>query len=356
MRSKSNALRLCTVLVVLTAIIGQRAAACECIIPDICRLVESHGVIFLGEVVRGGLDPGEDDWSGRPRSATLRVLEVFRGIPQGTQEVTIRLNYRKGMCSPAVYRRGEQTLVILLRANNGLLEDGACGASRLVKSSAEDFGYVRNYFRGLTETVIRGKVAANVSASLARFSLMDGYAKPIEGARVIAENAAGRHTATSNREGEYEFVGIPAGLYRIHAEKQGFSNTDRKFQEPGEYKVGVSSRGCALAYFGLFMKNVVEGSVRDLAGDPVRNAFVSLRGVGNENKYESVTNLRGSYRFETIEPGSYHVVVNLLGPTPMSPITTRFLGNSEDRILNVGPESRLRSVNFRVGPPTSVQK
>jgi hypothetical protein len=63
---RSNAVRLCTVLVVLIAVIAERAAACECRIPDICELVESSGVIFLGEVVQGGLDPGEDAWSGRP--------------------------------------------------------------------------------------------------------------------------------------------------------------------------------------------------------------------------------------------------------------------------------------------------
>src|SRR5262245_46783558 len=118
------------------ALLVEQAVGCSCASLSICELVEKADVIFLGEVIQGGLDPGEDAWSGRPRTATLRIIEDYKGLPPDVREVTISLQYFRGMCSPGVYRRGERTLAFLARPGaDGTLRDGACSGSRFEKDA-----------------------------------------------------------------------------------------------------------------------------------------------------------------------------------------------------------------------------
>ncbi len=129
------------------ALVVQQALACSCGGLSVCELVEKADVILLGEVIDGGLDPGEDAWSGRPQSATLRIVEAYKGLAPDVKEVTVALLYMPGMCSPAVYRRGERTLAFLGRpAADGRLRDGACGASRFAKDAAEDIKMLQRIF------------------------------------------------------------------------------------------------------------------------------------------------------------------------------------------------------------------
>src|SRR6185295_8241678 len=93
----------------MMAVLGEQALGCSCAVLSICELVEKADVIFLGEVIDGGLDPGEDAWSGRPQSATLRIIEAYKGLRTDVREITVALQYLPGMCSPGVYRRGERT-------------------------------------------------------------------------------------------------------------------------------------------------------------------------------------------------------------------------------------------------------
>src|SRR5206468_2366977 len=134
------------------------------------------------------LDPGEDAWSGRPQSATLRIVEAYKGLAPDVKEVTVALMYMRGMCSPAVYRRGERTLAFLGRAAaDGSLRDGACSASRFEKdAAAQDVQYIRNYFGGRTQTMIRGRVAANNPSDLVSFVLRSPDGTPVGGAQITA--------------------------------------------------------------------------------------------------------------------------------------------------------------------------
>src|SRR5215470_10530427 len=135
----SRRLRWTIAFTMTIALVVEPAFGCTCSALNICELVEKSDVIFLGEVIQGGLDPGEDAWSGRPQSATLRIVESYKGLPSDVKQITVALLYMPGMCSPAVYRRGEQTLAFLGRPTaDGMLHDGACSASRFAQDAAED--------------------------------------------------------------------------------------------------------------------------------------------------------------------------------------------------------------------------
>src|SRR5215470_1628874 len=145
----SRRLRWTIAFTMTIALVVEPAFGCTCSALNICELVEKSDVIFLGEVIQGGLDPGEDAWSGRPQSAKLRIIEAYKGLQPAVREVTVSLQYLGGMCSPGVYRRGERTLAFLRRAGtDGTLRDGVCSGSRFAKDVPDELQYVRAYFGG----------------------------------------------------------------------------------------------------------------------------------------------------------------------------------------------------------------
>src|SRR5271166_1900336 len=95
------------VLTVLAAFTAPKAIGCECRVRNICERVQEVPVIFLGEVIEGGLERGQDAYQGTAGFAKLRVVERYRGLPKDAKEVVIQLFFIPGMCSPMPYRRGE---------------------------------------------------------------------------------------------------------------------------------------------------------------------------------------------------------------------------------------------------------
>ena len=260
--------------------------------------------------------------SGRPQSATLRIIEAYKGLRPDVREITVALQYLPGMCSPGVYRRGERTLAFLAQpAAGGTLHDGACSGSRFAKDVPDELQYVRAYFAGRTQTTIRGKVAANTSSDLVSFVLRSPDGTPVTGStNYTAEGDAGRFSVNTNDRGEYAFVGIPPGTYNVSAVKRGYSrieDTDSPTRTPigipipktpqqsGLFPVNIHARGCAIQDLGLWTRNSVQGIVRDETGNAVAGINVFLQKVnGEQDRYgeEAKTNARGEFKFERIDP------------------------------------------------------
>src|SRR5438105_1381730 len=98
--------------IALVLLIPLRLFACECRILPICERLEYSPVVFIGEVIEGGLASLADDpWRSDVKHAKFKVLEVFRGLAAGTRTVDIHLHSLKGMCAPVPYSRGKRYLV-----------------------------------------------------------------------------------------------------------------------------------------------------------------------------------------------------------------------------------------------------
>jgi hypothetical protein len=216
--------RAAVVLAALTAITSQNAIGCECRVRNICERVQDVPVIFLGEVIEGGLEPGQDAWKSTAGFARLRVVERYKGLPRDAKEVAIQLLFIPGMCSPMPYRKGEQTLVFVGRDENGNLHDGGCTESWFAKDLQEDLAYVRRYFKGETSPTIRGRIAANETAHLVDFILDVDKGQPVEGAQVVAEAGGKKRSATTDSHGRYEIAGLTPGTYLVRAEKDGYTS------------------------------------------------------------------------------------------------------------------------------------
>ncbi len=336
-------------MAVLAAVPLTRAVACSCSYETICSRVEQARVIFLGEVIDGGLEPRQDAWHGTANFAKLRVVERFRGVALDTAEVVVKLGFIPGMCAPMPYRKGEQTLVFLYPKNaSDELFDGGCTQSRFAKDVPEQVDYARRYFKGDTLTTIRGRLAANTSDDSVDFTLDSNQGLPIAGARVIAERAEGKLSVVSDSHGSYEFTGLRPGVYTIRAEMEGYSSEDE------DSEVVVTERGCAVQNLGLWSHNVLEGFVYDQKGQAVPEIRAFLQKPSQFDRWgnESRTNAQGQYRFEQIDPGRYYLVVSPRGATPDSPYDTLFYGGSTSReqaeAVDITPTSSLHGYNFVV--------
>ncbi len=319
------ALRLALSLLSLAAI----ALACSCDPGTICDRIERHPVIFLGEVVEGGLQPGEDPWKGVAGTVRLRLRELYRGLPADTKEVSIQLMFSQGMCSGSPYRNGEQILVFTRRSAKGELSDGMCTASGSAKDYPEDLAYTRRYFAGQTTTSIRGRVVS-----------YRAWDTPIPNARLVAQGQGREFTATTALNGHFEIPNLPAGWYTVTAHANGYSLAEPPRPFP------LSARSCKELDLRLEPTNTVEGTLTDTAHSPVPNLKVYLRNPKGKAEYgaEARTDSLGRFRFPHVNPGTYELYVSPHGLEPRSPVARTV----HPQPITVTPASKITNIAFTI--------
>ena len=155
---------------------------------------------------------------------------------------------------------------------------------------------------------ISGKVVdAHTGAALARCSVQIADVK---------ERSESR-TVTSGDEGVFSFDGLPAGKYRLVAQRRGYMAL--AYEQHGEYSTAIAV-GPGLAsedlVFKLTAEGVIAGTVTDEAGEPVRAAQVRLfededtSGIRTTQHRQTVmTDDRGMYEIPGLRPGAYFLVV-----------------------------------------------
>ena len=156
--------------------------------------------------------------------------------------------------------------------------------------------------------------------------VVDDGGAPIEGARVFAILLEGgaRWELVTDRAGRFRFSNIPAGRYRIQAEKLG-------------YQVNLANAGILTTateplggyVLTLYKAGVISGVVTDERGNPVAKATVlalrkgSPTGPAGPQGPPTVTDDRGEFRV-TVTAGEYSVLIQPRGRMP---------GNSRDVAL-----------------------
>lgn len=336
-------MRLLPGLILAGLIAADHLSACSCRLANLCERAGNASVIFVGQLLDGGFEsPETDPWSGLASTARFRVVERFRGLPGGLEEVEVDLFFWKGMCSAAPYFNGRTYLVFTSRDERGKLRDGLCTSSRDVESAKDELEYLRRYFGGQTSTAIRGRIAGNPRSNSIDFAIDHGYAKPVAGARVVAERGARRFEGVSDAEGRYEIAGLEAGVYTITAHHDSYASP-----KPA-YGVTVSEGGCAIHNVGLSSTNFLEGNVFDSEGQPVRNAAVTLLAAETESSKANCSTLTdgsGRFAFNQITPGEYVLAVNPRGMSVRMPYEPRFYDGTADReaatTITITPQSGL---------------
>ena len=263
--------------IVTTVLFLDELAACTCRAVTLCELVEEAEVIFLGEVIAGGLDSGEDPWSGRPQSATLRIIEAYKGVRPDVREVTVALQYLPGMCSPA---RG---------------------------CAIQDLGlWTRNSVQGMVRDAT-GNAVAGIHVFLQK---------------VNGDEIRYGEQATTNERGEFKFEGVDARPHYLVVSP--FGATPDSPYEPRFYGGGQSRERAQVLDIGansnLQSRNMDLGNriatrrIRILLewpdGKPVSNAFIRCGDarLTTDRHFDSARNKNG-FVCDTLTDRPYRIRV-----------------------------------------------
>jgi hypothetical protein len=130
-------------------------------------------------------------------------------------------------------------------------------------------------------------------------------AHPLAGARVVVGNTKNRESVVSmvtSPDGRFTFH-VPAGKYSLGAEKRGFLTTSYKAHEQFSTAIvtgaGFDTQSLVIQ---LAPEPVLKGKVIDEAGEPVRNATVTVLSEGHES---GISQIRPVLQVKTDDQGSY---------------------------------------------------
>jgi hypothetical protein len=155
---------------------------------------------------------------------------------------------------------------------------------------------------------ISGKVVdAHSGAALARCAVQ---------AAEVKSRSQTRTTLTAS-DGSFAFDGLALGKYSLTAQRRGY--IPQSYEEHEQFSTAIAV-GPGLASenltFRIVAEGVIDGTVIDEAGEPVRAAQVRLfedrdtNGIRTTQMRHSVTtDDRGMYEFSELRPGTYYIVV-----------------------------------------------
>jgi len=276
--------------------------ACSCSHVTICNLIENP-TLFVGEVVSGGITSlRQDPWNTTVNHVRLKVLESFRGLPEGAQGVDIELHPLPGMCSPVPYVLGRKYLVAPF-TYEGKLVDGACFRGFDLERFPEMVRQVREHFAGRWPLNVQGSVYG------APFGLL-----PLSGVTIAAAGGGKTHTAVTRADGAY-FLPVPeAGMYELRATLEPYRT--------GVATVRIGPSGCSVEDFVMGIDNSISGTVRDRRGRVLKDAPVGLIEFDHPPTsprehayfYREYVERNGLFKFDNVPLGRYLLVSNPDGP------------------------------------------
>ncbi len=280
------------------ALTADVALACSCAgpPPPPCEFVEFVKNVFLAtatEVSGQGI-----------HVARLRVDQVFRGtLPDAVEMVDDPL------CSPIQFEVGHQYLLYQSGDATKRMFTVPCSRESDVRFVQDDLSYLWDYVAGRAVTQIRG----NLDRDLDRFARdykEHSKARPMKNVSVLITGNGREYRIKTNGSGDYKLSGVAPGGYRIQISKPGFTRE--------ELSVSIPTQGCAVRNFKLTADRRVDGTIRDERGNPLAGVEVSMK-LSNkdlefaEQQYLSmVTEADGTFAFDGVWPGTYHLGINLL--------------------------------------------
>lgn len=194
-----------------------------------------------------------------------------------------------------------------------------CGRSTGLDSAAEDLAYLDNLEKLKGKTRISGQI-----------SFGSDDKRSVEGIEVRIKGKDAQYKTKYWKEGFFEIYDVPPGEYvievmapqgwkvgehwrpysgiRRHTSQDGLTKNERRIFLPKEDHVGLD--------LALIPDTSVSGRVLSPTGKPMADVWIEARNVGDTRTYSSeraATNKDGTFRFETLSPGPYRLVINNSG-------------------------------------------
>jgi protocatechuate 3,4-dioxygenase beta subunit len=215
------------------------------------------------------------------------------------------------------------------------------------------------------------QAAGTASLSGRVITVGDGQPAPLRRARMTLEGASASRTTDTDTDGRYRFDALPAGTYRVSAEKPGFVPLDRGPVRAPEHPPAFKLADGQALRMDLSMQRgaALEGRVVNENGDPVANLVVSATRLvyGPYGKRPSAvrqakTDDLGRFRIHTLQIGEYYLDASpdplqalntpqVPGERPPGPTRTYFSGTSrleEARVVALTAGQEITNLDFRL--------
>lgn len=331
---------------VLASMATEALASCTRITPGPpCQEYSEADAVFVGtasRVVRVPNDPTLPLGTIVHITTHFSVEEAFKGV-EGTVVVIESNN------CPYLFQEGGRYLVYArYNSHEKKLEVRAeTTRTQLVSESGEDLSYLRNrlFLRG---SQIFGRVLQQ------GFKETRIQVEPLPEVRVLLESDVERHELVTDKEGRYAFRKLAAGTYRIRVDVPAFLlHQEQTLKAAGE--------GCIPANLVALHTGEIAGRVLDMNGKPVRHVGIAL--VSADAKPEHIlsegpdktpgmsgnSQADGTFRFPTLMPGRYLLIVNrdaygTTGPDIVRALPRLFYPGVNDikgaTVIVVGPDQK----------------
>ena len=135
-------------------------------------------------------------------------------------------------------------------------------------------------------------------------TVTDADGAPLDGVSISLIGDEYTYSSRTGEDGTYEVTGVPAGTYRIVAEKEGYDDVTLPqftISEDYSYKWNI-----ALNPAGSSGTGGLYGTVTDADGTPLYGVSVSLH--GEESGYDGRTGKDGTYNITGVSAGTYNLL------------------------------------------------
>ena len=217
----------------------------------------------------------------------------------------------------------------------------------------------------------RGRAVAKGTASLRGRVMAAGTTTPLRRAQVAVAAADGtaRFTTTTNGEGRYEILELPAGRYTITVNKGGYVTLQYGQRRPFEAGTPVTLADAQVLTgvdVALPRGSVIAGRVTDEFGEPVAQAQVSAQrymyGPDGQRRLQptgfATTDDLGQFRLHSLMPGDY--IVSATYRTFIVPVGIGGGGDTSEGFLptyfpGTGNPAEAQPVTVTLGQESAVQ-
>jgi hypothetical protein len=245
-----------------------------------------YAYVFVGSI--SGVRAVEGDES----ELQITPEEVFYGEPANP----LMVRTSQGKCFPEL-KVGDEWL-FFLRKNDPMLLDYYGNISRPVTDAQEQLETLRRLQKIGDKGILRGKVRKGPF----------GQGAPVPNANVLAHRISDnvQFLARSDEDGQYQFQPLSVGKYKISVDPIGSIQLD-------ESTVDIRSNSCRDLTLSRAPHAQISGRLRHPDGSAVPEVRVLIISSGESWFSTAVTDPKGYFRFDMLEPGSYVIGINQPG-------------------------------------------
>ncbi len=294
---------------------GLNCYGCFCVAWPSAPQAWAHSpVVFLGVVTSVDSPIANNELDAEFQIARVLVLEPFKGSAKGREFV---LRQPMNNCYPK-FTSGQSVVLYLDPSGKNSWVAHGCNRPTSMADVADDLLFLRALPNSAKSNRLSGTVSLyEISSAEGRHKL-----EALAGLAVSVSGKARSTATTTNRDGVFEFYGLPPGDYDIAIEfppglKLDFSSFEGGMRKKSDSRsVSMEGHSAVSVNFQLKAETSISGRVLGPDGQLMPNVCVDLEPLGETTERFNVydcTNSGGTFVLKAMSAGSYKVSANRSG-------------------------------------------